>query len=147
MRVPAPDPTIRWPEPDMMPLRTVAALLLTLRMLLAPSRAIEPPRSSGLLPARVTEALLRVIGLVTSTPPVTVVESVPLVRLRPPAVSRGAVPATNVPPSRLIALTPTVVMLTAPVAGAAGGGGPGLITLTGSGAPARKFWKATVYVL
>ena len=114
------------PEPDLIRLPTVpgavvktpsktvdgvGALIVTL--LLIPARRPVPLKYSGLLPAIVRAALLSVSGFDTSKPLASDVWSVPLVTFRLPvaAVPRAAVlPSVRVPPVRLKAFTPGVVL-------------------------------------
>ena len=92
---------IRLAEPEITPSKLVIAVLLTVRVPLAPFRATLPLKSSGLLPPKVTLLLLKVTALEIRTPPVPA-WSVPESRNRGPAPRAVLEPRFRVAPARVV---------------------------------------------
>jgi hypothetical protein len=99
--VPAPA-LIRFPAPPITPLKFVTAVLVTVSVLFSPFRVTLPSavNKSGLLPARVTEALFRTTALFRNRPPTADVWSEPLVRVKVPVPRAALLPRLTVVPFR-----------------------------------------------
>src|SRR5262249_50225186 len=83
----------------MMPLMPVVALLVMLRRLLEPASVTEPENNNGVLPLRLTLALLNVTALLIRMPPLTLVDRPPLVNVNVPVPMAAVLPRFRLTPS------------------------------------------------